>query len=105
MLYRNSIAVGCFLALSGCSVFPPPLGVPCPIGSLQPSVTTFAEFTDKLNYCRIEPQAITSPSKEMIYIVPNEGDILYWFKDGRLTKITRRDPDNYNAWTNPIKAD
>lgn len=93
------------LSLGGCSVFDPPVGVPCAIGPLQPSITTFDEFRNELlNNCQVQPQAITSPGKSMIYIAPKNGDTLFWFTNGRLTKITQRDPDAPNASTHPIRG-
>jgi hypothetical protein len=104
MRLKNLFLMGCILAVSGCSVFPPPVGVPCQIPTLQRSVTLFNEFRDNLvSQCHVFPQAITSPGKDMIYIVPKEGDTLFWFTNGRLTKITQRDPDSPNVWTKPIK--
>jgi hypothetical protein len=106
MRLGNSVLIGLVLAVGGCSVFPPPVGMPCQIPTLQPSVTLYYEFRENLVIqCHVYPQAITSPGNEMIYIVPKEGDTLFWFTNGRLTKITRRDPDSPNVWTKQIKSD
>jgi hypothetical protein len=104
MRLTNVMIIGWILAISGCSVFPPPVGVPCQISTLQPSVTLYDEFRSELvSQCHLYPQAITSPGKDMIYIVPREGDTLFWFTDNRLVKITKRNPDLPNAWTKPIR--
>jgi len=63
----------------------------------------YAEFA-KLSIQSLQgrPTAITSQNKTMIYTLPYQSEIYYWFEDGHFTKMTRRLPDLRQSWEAPV---
>jgi hypothetical protein len=104
MRYWRGTLIGACLVLGGCSVFDPPVGYICR-STIYPRLgTSYEEFLAEVNQCLLRPEPITSPGNVMIYTIPGDKDTLYWFKNGQLTKVTRRNPDDYNAWSRPVNA-
>ncbi len=60
--------------------------------------TDFAAMARTAGYG--DPIAVTQLNSEMVYILPRQSEIYFWFQDHHLFKITRSVPDLYNSWIN-----
>jgi len=87
------------LTLSPSSYFPSSTILP-PITGVQPtlgmSYSEFSNFTRKSGYG--DPKRVTSKNNVMIYSLPFQPDIYFWFEHSRLLRVTRLQVDDPSSW-------
>lgn len=60
---------------------------------------SYAEFETTMRASGYEgPKAITTSNNYMIYALPYQTEIYFWFKDGHLKRVTEILPDDPNSW-------
>ena len=71
-----------------------------PFTTQQPTLgmtySEFFAFTRKSGYG--DPSAVTTKNNQMIYTLPYQRDVYFWFDHNRLTRVTRRRVDDPSSW-------
>ena len=87
------------LTLSPTSYFPSSTILP-PIIGVQPtlgmSYSEFSAFTRRSGYG--DPKRVTTKNNLMIYSLPFQPDIYFWFEHSRLLRVTRLQVDDPSSW-------
>lgn len=87
------------LTLSPTSYFPSSTILP-PIIGVQPtlgmSYSEFSAFTRRSGYG--DPKRVTTKNNLMIYSLPFQPDIYFWFEHSRLSRVTRLQADDPSSW-------
>jgi hypothetical protein len=87
------------LTLSPTSYFPSSTILP-PIIGVQPtlgmSYSEFSAFTRRSGYG--DPKRVTTKNYLMIYSLPFQPDIYFWFEHSRLLRVTRLQVDDPSSW-------
>jgi len=103
----------CLISLSGCNAWPsnssvtfspstyfPTSTIVPPIIGVQPtlgmSYSEFANFTRRSGYG--DPKRVTTKNNTMIYSLPFQPDIYFWFEHHRLSRVTRLQADDPTSW-------
>lgn len=82
---------------------PPPI-IPTKHPDIGMSYSDFSALTRSSGYG--DPRAVTKKNATMIYSLPNQIDIYFWFTHSRLEKITQVLPDDERSWeTNVISPE
>jgi hypothetical protein len=87
------------LTLSPTSYFPSSTILP-PIIGVQPtlgmSYSEFSAFTRRSGYG--DPKRVSTKNNLMIYSLPFQPDIYFWFEHSRLLRVTRLQVDDPSSW-------
>ena len=87
------------LTLSPTSYFPSSTILP-PIIGVQPtlgmSYSDFSTFTRRSGYG--DPKRVTTKNNLMIYSLPFQPDIYFWFEHNRLSRVTQLQADDPSSW-------
>ena len=87
------------LTLSPTSYFPSSTILP-PIIGVQPtlgmSYSEFSAFTRRSGYG--DPKRVTTKNNLMIYSLPFQPDIYFWFEHNRLSRVTQLQADDPSSW-------
>ena len=82
----------------------PPPNIPTKHPDIGMSYADFAALTRSSGYG--DPYAVTKKNATMIYSLPRQIDIYFWFTHNRLEKITQVLPDDEKSWeTNVISPE
>ena len=103
----------CLMSLSGCNAWPsnssvtfspttyfPASTILPPIVGVQPtlgmSYSEFSSFTRRSGYG--DPKRVTTKNNTMIYSLPFQPDIYFWFEHNHLQRVTRLQVDDPASW-------
>lgn len=78
----------------------PPANIPTKHPDIGMSYADFSALTRSSGYG--DPRAVTKRNDTMIYSLPNQIDIYFWFTHNRLEKITQVLPDDEKSWETNI---
>ncbi len=79
-------------------IISPPDVIPNPRPNMGMHYADFAAMAREAGYG--DPIAVTQLNSQMIYVLPRQNQIYFWFRDSHLFKITRLIPDVHNSWIN-----
>jgi hypothetical protein len=120
-LVTFSLAISTLFSAPGCNSWPqnttptsnqmtyfPYSTIIAPITTIQPklgmSYSEFSAFTRRSGYG--DPIRVTTKNNLMIYSLPYQPDIYFWFEHNRLSRVTRLQADDPSSWeTNEISPD
>lgn len=95
----NPLQPNSSLTLSPSTYFPSSTILP-PIIGVQPtlgmSYSEFSAFTRRSGYG--DPKRVTTKNNLMIYSLPFQPDIYFWFEHSRLLRVTRLQVDDPSSW-------
>jgi len=77
-------------------IISPPDIIPNPRPTIGMNYADFAAMALESGYGL--PVAVTQANSQMIYTLPRQREIYFWFHDHHLFKITRRTPDDQKSW-------
>jgi len=77
-------------------IIAPPDIIPNPRPKIGMYYSEFAAMTRQTGYG--DPVAVTQLNREMIYTLPRQNEVYFWFRDHRLSKMTKMIPDDQRSW-------